>query len=154
MQPQLHEEVSRVLEPKVVSAERRGRLKMAIRIKNLRLETILGLRDSERVRKRAVIINVLLELESNEAAAHDSIDGTVDYSMVRDEILRRVEGSEFKLIESLAQDILDHLITDARISSVVVEVDKPGALRYAESVSVQLSWQRENYLHGISEVAD
>jgi FolB domain-containing protein len=132
-------------------AEMSGKLKTELQIKNLRLETIIGLKDSERTTKRPVIINVLLQLDCNGGSFPDSIDSTIDYSLVRDKILRRVEGSEFRLIETLAHDILNYLITDARISSVVLEVDKPGALRHAESVSIRLDWRRRN---GGSDLAD
>jgi D-erythro-7,8-dihydroneopterin triphosphate epimerase len=53
-----------------------------------------------------------------------------------------VQDGRFKLLEVLTKNILDLVMEDSRVKKARVEVDKPHALRFAESVSVQLERER------------
>jgi len=109
---------------------------MKIKIKNLSLQTIIGVEDHERTRPRTVIVNVEMEADCTAAAATDDIEQAVDYAAITDQVTSVVSESRFMLLESLAARILDTVMSDSRIRRATVEVDKPGALEGAESVSV------------------
>jgi len=115
---------------------------MRLHIKNLSVNTIIGAKAEERLQKREVIINVWLELETDQAVERDALEDSVDYKDVSDRIFSAVECSRFKLIESLAHHILAELATYSQLTAATVEVTKPSALRRAESVSVTASWER------------
>lgn len=110
-----------------------------IRISNLRLRTIIGINDWERTTLQDVVVNIEIEAEIERAAQTDSIDDTLDYKNLTKQIIQHVEESSFQLIERLASSILDLILTLPRAVSAKVKVDKPGALRFADSVSVELS---------------
>jgi FolB domain-containing protein len=112
---------------------------MLIRIKNLRLKTIVGVNSWERQEAQEVVINIEIEFDGRKAAETDSLDETVDYKRIKKQILEDLESSKFFLLESLGQRILDKLLEDGRILRATVEVDKPKALRFADSVSVVCS---------------
>jgi len=115
---------------------------MIISIKELRLRTIIGAHDWERDVKQDVVINVIAEVDGNPAAESDDLLDTVDYKMITKEIIELVETSEFYLIEKLAESILDIVMFDQRIVRASVEVDKPHALRFADSVSIETGRER------------
>jgi D-erythro-7,8-dihydroneopterin triphosphate epimerase len=115
---------------------------MVICIKNLRVSSILGVYEEERRAERDIIINVRVGYHADDALRSDALEDALDYKQVRDRIVNFVTGTQFKLIEKLADGIIQELIRDARILRVHLEVDKPHALRLAESVSAIIDWER------------
>ena len=110
-----------------------------IAIKDLKLRTILGVEDWERETKQDIIINIRIEFDGSRAAESDDLNDTVDYKAMKQNIIRLVEGSSFFLVEKLAAEVLKICMNDSMVDKAVVEIDKPHALRFAESVSVTMS---------------
>lgn len=115
---------------------------MTICIKNLRLRTILGVHEEERTAEREIIVNLQMEYDARAAARTDSLDSAFNYKDIRDRIVTALSGTRFNLLEALADHILNALIQDPRIEKLRIEIDKPNALRSAESVSAIISWSR------------
>lgn len=109
---------------------------MKIRIKNLRLRTIVGVNDWERDHSQDVIVNVELEFDGSKAVQSDNLEDTVNYKALKKRIIQEVESSKFFLVEKLAHHILEIVMDHPKVQHAQVEVDKPHALRYADSVSV------------------
>lgn len=117
---------------------------MLIRIKNLRLRTIIGTNDWEREKTQEVVINATIEFDGAAAGRSDDIDDTVNYKQISKRMIEAVESSTFFLLEALVDRLLDVALTDPRARRATVEVDKPGALRFAESVSVSDARTRDS----------
>ena len=115
---------------------------MIIRIKNLRLRTIVGVNDWEREAKQDVIINIEFEFDGTQAIETDRLEDTVDYKAMKRRIITAVENSRFYLLDKLAGRILEIVMEDERVRRAMVEVDKPQALRFADSVSVCCSAEK------------
>ena len=115
---------------------------MLVCIKNLRLSAILGVYDEERHAEREIIVNVRVEYDPSVAIRTDALEDALDYKQIRNRIVGVVNGTRFRLIETLANGIVEELIKDPRILKLRLEVDKPKALRLAESVSVVVRWKR------------
>lgn len=113
-----------------------------VTIKKLALRCIIGLNDCERGKKQDVVINIEFEFDAARAVAGDDGELTVDYKTITKRVIGGVEGSGFKLLESLASHVLELVLESPGVLRASVEVDKPHSLRYAESVSVRLSAQR------------
>jgi D-erythro-7,8-dihydroneopterin triphosphate epimerase len=109
-----------------------------IRISNLRLRAVVGTMDWERSAPQDVVFNIELCFDHSAAAASDDIDDTVDYKALKLELIEMVEKSEFRLLERLAAAALDICLARAKVERAVVRVDKPKALRFADSVSVEV----------------
>lgn len=109
---------------------------MIVKIKNLRLRAIIGINEWERVSPQDVTLSIELEYDASKAAASDSIADAVDYHALKQRILADVEQSKFLLLEKLADHVLGIVMSDARVARAVVEIDKPHALRFTDSVSV------------------
>jgi FolB domain-containing protein len=113
-----------------------------IHIRDLTARCIIGINDWEREKKQEVVINVTLHADLSRAGASDRIDDTVDYKDLRNRILSAVETSEYFLIERMAEAIAELCLMDPRVERVDVSADKPGALRFARSVAVEITRTR------------
>ena len=114
-----------------------------IRITNLRLRTTIGVNDWEREHKQDVVINVTMDFDARKACASDNIQDTVNYKAITKRIIKAVEASDYLLLEKLAAAILKIVMEDPKVNEATVRVDKPFALRFADSVSVELSKKRK-----------
>lgn len=116
---------------------------MIIRIKNLRLRTILGLNPWEKLEAQSIIINVELEFDGSRCAISDNIDDTIDYRAIAKAIINHVETNTYELIEALAGNLLELIMKNPRVQRVRLEIDKPKALSSADSTSVEVTAVRE-----------
>lgn len=113
-----------------------------IQITNLRLRTIIGIFDWEREEKQDIVINLTIHFDASKSCKSDDIKDTVDYKTITKAIIQRVESSQFKLLEALADMILQTVFETDLVEKVSVKIDKPGALRFSDSVSVELEKDR------------
>lgn len=113
-------------------------------IKDLLLRGIVGINPEERVNRQDVLVNVVMWADTSAAADSDDIADAVNYRTVAKRIISHVEEGEPMLVERLVQEIADICFdTDERVAEVEVTVEKPGALRFAESVGVSIRRRRE-----------
>ena len=115
---------------------------MKIRIKDLRLRTIVGVFEWEQKTPQEVVVNVELEFDGEPAARSDELSDSVDYKAIKQQLLRDVQAARYKLLEKLARHVLDIVLSQEKVLRATVEVDKPHALRFAESVSVVCSGEK------------
>lgn len=109
-----------------------------IYIRDLLVRCIVGIYPEERENKQDVVINIEMGCDLSAAAASDQIEDTVNYKSVKKEIMALVESSAFLLIERMAGEIASLCLACPGVRQVRVTVDKPGALRFARSVAVEL----------------
>jgi len=114
-----------------------------IRVKNLLLRTYIGFNPEELVNKQDVIINYEIEADIPRTAleADEPLD-IFDYKTITKKVIALVQDGRFKLLEVLTQKILDLIMEDERVQWAKVEVDKPHALRFAQSVSLEMEARR------------
>ncbi len=115
---------------------------ITIRIKNLRLRTYIGFNDEEQQKRQDVVINVRFSYKADDAAESDDVRYAVNYRTITKEIIGRVEGGRFLLLERLAAEVLELVMAHPEIRFAEVEVDKPHALRFSDSVSATVSAER------------
>lgn len=113
-----------------------------IRVKDLRLRTYIGIKEEEILNKQDVLINLTILYPAIDAVDFNDIDHALNYRTITKAIIQHVEENRFALLERLTQEILDLVMTNPRVSYAEVEVDKPHALRFAESVSITLAGHR------------
>lgn len=112
-------------------------------INNLRLRGIIGINDWERKEKQDILINIKLKVDLSEAGRSDNIDDTVNYRTLTKEIIDLVENSSFFLVEKLTSTILDLCMKTENVGKAIVRVEKPMAVRFAESVGVEIERTRK-----------
>ncbi|NLJ13429.1 dihydroneopterin triphosphate 2'-epimerase [Denitrificimonas caeni] len=113
-----------------------------IRIKDLRLRTYIGINEDEIRNKQDILINITLLYPADDAVQINEISHALNYRTITKEIIQHVEENRFALLERLTQDVLDCVMRHQRVRYAEVEVDKPHALRFSESVSVTLNAHR------------
>jgi len=110
-----------------------------IHIRDLLLRCFVGIRDWERREKQDVVINITLHADLARACRSDDFADTVDYVAIKKRVIGLVEDGRFDLVEALAQAVADTALEDERVQRVDVTVEKPGALRFARTVAVEIT---------------
>ena len=113
-----------------------------IRVKDLRLRTFIGIKEEEINNKQDVLINLTILYPAVDAVRDNDIEHALNYRTITKAIIGHVEGNRFALLERLTQEILDLVMAHDSVRYAEVEVDKPHALRFAESVSITLAGHR------------
>lgn len=126
-----------------------------INIRNLRLRTLIGFNPDEKVKKQDVVLNIEIKYAVGDAVLRDHVDEALNYKVITKSVIRHVEQGQFLLLEKLVSDVLGICSEHPSAHYARVTVDKPHALRFADSVSLTLEHQSEaanvhNYLEKAS----
>ena len=112
-------------------------------IKNLLARGIIGVNDWERKHPQNILINVELFTDTRHAAETDDINDCVNYSIMSKKIMAHTESVGKLTVEALANDLANLCLAEKSVQKVIVRVEKPGAVRFAESVGVEIERSRE-----------
>jgi len=107
-------------------------------IKDLLLRGIIGINDWEREKKQDILVNITLYADLKQAGESDRIDDCVNYRSITKQVISHVEGSSRFTIEALAADIARICVQTPGVVRARVRLEKPGALRFARSVGVDI----------------
>ena len=111
-------------------------------LRGLTTECIIGFIDWERRVKQTVVVDLEIPVDCHHAALTDEVADTVDYKKVAKRILSFIEGSEFKLVETLAQRLALTLLEEFGLEWVRLSINKPGAIRNSRDVGVSIERSR------------
>jgi FolB domain-containing protein len=114
-------------------------------IKDLLLRGIIGLNDWEREKKQDILINLTLFTDTRAAGRSDDPADILNYRTITKAIIEYVESSEHYLVEALAAAIARICVVEHNADRVIVRVEKPGALRFASSVGVEIERERADF---------
>ena len=113
-----------------------------INISNLRLRTYIGFNPEEKTKQQDVIVNAEICYRADPAFVSDDEADALNYKSITKRMIQHIENGRFKLLEKLTADLLAIASESEQVSYAEVRVDKPHALRFADSVSVTLSASR------------
>ncbi|MBR9771777.1 MULTISPECIES: dihydroneopterin triphosphate 2'-epimerase [Halomonas] len=113
-----------------------------IRIKNLRLRTFIGIKEEEILNRQDVVINAVIRYRADKAVAFNHIEQALNYRTITKQVIALVEENRFQLLERMTREVLDLIMSHEQVLTTQVEIDKPHALRFADSVSITLSASR------------
>jgi dihydroneopterin aldolase len=111
-------------------------------IHGLKTEAIIGIFDWERQVKQTVLVDIEMSTDIRKAALSDSIDDTMNYKRVAKRVLAFVEGSQFHLVETLAERIAMLVLEEFGIAGVRIALSKPGAVRGSRDVGIVVDRDR------------
>jgi FolB domain-containing protein len=117
----------------------------AIFITNLRARSIIGINDWEREKRQEIVINITLYADTSQAGATDDLNESVNYRTIAKKVLSYAEHSERYTLEALAHDFATICLQDPLVEKVRVRVEKPGAVRFSDSVGIEI----ERSLHEV-----
>ena len=112
-------------------------------IKNLLARGIIGVNDWERKRAQNILINITMFTDTRRAAETDHLDDCINYSTMSKKVLAHAESVNRLTVEALANDLAKLCLEEKGVQGVIVRVEKPGAVRFAESVGVEIERSRD-----------
>ncbi len=115
-----------------------------IDISKLLIRGIIGINDEERIKEQDIVVNVSLFANLEKACRSDSIEDTIDYKALKKQIIKTVKNSKCFLVERLAQLIAEVCLSYHQVKKVRVNVQKPGALRFAKTVGFTICRSVDN----------
>ena len=105
-------------------------------LRELRVETVIGIYEWERRIRQPVIIDLEMAADVRRAASTDNIDDTLNYKAVAKRVIAFAEGSQFQLVETLAERVAEIVMNEFHVPWLRLEVNKKGAVRGARDVGV------------------
>jgi dihydroneopterin aldolase len=101
----------------------------------------VGVSDEERAQPQRLLLTVDIKFDFTAAAVSGRIGRTIDYYEVSQRLLKLGENRSWRLIESVATDIANKILSEFHPDSVTVEVKK-FSIPEAHYVSISLTKQR------------
>ena len=115
-------------------------------VKDLRIDTVIGIYDWERNIRQIISIDLEMGTDIAVAANSDDISDTLNYKAVSKRVIDFVKGSEFELVEKLAEEIASIILCEFNTSWLRLKLGKPGAVRGSMEVGVVIERCKEDYL--------
>jgi D-erythro-7,8-dihydroneopterin triphosphate epimerase len=112
-----------------------------INIRNLRLRTYIGFNPEEKSKKQDVIVNIEINYAMNDGVFKDQVDQALNYKTITKAVISHVEEGRFLLLEKLVADVLEICSRHSSVNTARVTIEKPHALRFADSVSLTLEYE-------------
>ena len=110
-------------------------------INDLEVAYRVGVPDEERAKPQRLLLTIEMEAPFGKAAKSDAIADTIDYFAVTQRLLKFGDGKSWRLIEKLASDIAEMVLSEFQPKKVSVEVKK-FIIPQAQYVSVSLRKKR------------
>jgi len=107
-------------------------------IKDLVARGVIGVYDWERAKPQEILINITLYGDLSKAGETDDIEDSINYKTVAKGAQALAENCERLTVEALANDIALFCLETKGVLKVIVRVEKPGAVRFADSVGVEI----------------
>jgi FolB domain-containing protein len=111
-------------------------------IKDLVARGIIGINDWERENPQEILINITLYCDTRLAGEQDAIEHSVNYRTIAKKALAHAETAARLTVEALAEDLARMCLNEPNVQTVIVRVEKPGAVRFARSVGVEIERSR------------
>lgn len=105
-------------------------------IEQLNVITTIGVYDWEQTIRQRLVFDIEMGWDNRKAAASDKVEDCLSYADVSEAIIEKVESERFALVERVAEEVADLLMTRFSIPWIKIKVSKPGAVAAAKQVGV------------------
>jgi FolB domain-containing protein len=99
---------------------------------------IIGINDWEREKPQEILINIVLFADLKKAGKSDDLKDCVNYSVMAKKVIAYAESAKRFTVEALADELAHLCLETTGVLKVKVRVEKPGAVRFARSVGVEI----------------
>ncbi len=115
-------------------------------ISDLLVRGLIGFQPWELEKRQDILINLVLTTDIRKPGQSDSAADALNYKTITKAIIAYVEEGDrhHNLVESLATEIA-RICIEGGAERAVVRVEKPGALRFARSVGVEIERSRADF---------
>jgi FolB domain-containing protein len=111
-------------------------------IKDLLVRGIIGVNEWEREQPQDILINIEISADLRKAGQTDNLDHSLNYRTIAKKLIAHTESAQRLTVEALAADLATICLEEPGALAVRVRVEKPGALRFASSVGVEIQRQK------------
>ena len=133
----------KILEIKPI--KNRSSVKRTVFIKDFIIEEIIGIHEHEKIKKQKIKFNIVLDVNQSSIPNEKDIKSIVDYEKITNKLENLAKIKKYNFLESLAEDSFKEIFSDKRINSVTIKIEKPEAIKNAESVGVEIFKTRKDY---------
>ena len=123
----------------------KSKIKRTVFIKDFIIEEIIGIHEHEKIRKQKIKFNIIIDVNKNTFPDEKDIKSIVDYEKITNKLENLVKNKKYNFLESLAEDSFKEIFEDKRINSVKIKIEKPDAIKNADSVGVEVFKSRSDY---------
>ena len=120
-------------------------IKRTVFIKDFIIEEIIGIHEHEKIKKQKIKFNIVLDVNQSYIPDEKNIKSIVDYEKITNKLENLTKSKKYNFLESLAEDSFKEIFEDKRIDSVTIKIEKPEAIKNAESVGVEIFKTRKDY---------
>ena len=107
-------------------------------VRDLELDANIGVYKREKGKLQPVRINVDLTVEEMDGEVGDKLENVVDYGAVVEAIKAILAQGHLNLVETLAEKVAAHCLTDSRVKVARVRIEKLNVIAEAASVGVEI----------------
>ena len=120
-------------------------VKRSVLIKNFIIHEIIGVHEHEKIKKQKIKFNIVIDVDQNVLPNEKDIKSIVDYEKITNNLKNLAKSKKYNFLESLAEDSFKEIFEDKRINSVKIKIEKPEAIKNADSVGVEIFKNRKDY---------
>ena len=120
-------------------------VKRSVLIKNFIIHEIIGVHEHEKIKKQKIKFNIVIDVDQNVLPDEKDIKSIVDYEKITNNLKNLAKSKKYNFLESLAEDSFKEIFEDKRINSVKIKIEKPEAIKGADSVGVEVFKSRKDY---------
>ena len=119
--------------------------KRTIFIKDFIIQEIIGIHDYEKAKKQKIKFNIVIDVNQNTLPNEKDLRSIINYEKITKQLESLVKNKKYNFLESLAEDSFVEIFKDKRINSVKIKIEKPEAIKNADSVGVEVFKTRNDY---------
>lgn len=105
-------------------------------IEQLSVITTIGVYDWEQTIEQKLVFDIEMGWDNRRAASSDDVKHCLSYADISEAVIEHVEGSRFALVERVAEEVAELLMSRFNSPWVRIKVSKPGAVARAANVGV------------------
>jgi dihydroneopterin aldolase len=105
-------------------------------IEQLVVVTTIGVYDWEQQIKQKLVFDIEMAHDNRPAGQSDDVTDALDYAQVSQKIIQYVENGKFLLIERVAEEVANLIMTTFTVPWLRIRLTKPGAVPQAAGVGV------------------
>lgn len=107
-----------------------------IYIRDLRVDTVIGVYAWERRLRQTLVFDIELGTDIRAAGASDALEDTLDYAAVARRVTEFTRAAELQLVESLAERLAGLIQQEFHVPWLRLTVNKRGAVRGARDIGI------------------
>lgn len=105
-------------------------------IEKLEVITTIGAYDWEQEIKQKLVLDIEMAHNNKPAGKSDNVEDALDYAKVSQAVIAHIENGRFLLVERVAEEIAELIMSTFSVPWVYIRLTKPGAVPQAAGVGV------------------